>query len=217
MCGGCRQALKGESAMSGTVSLKKQQSISLSKQSPSLSKIHFGVGWDPVEAEKPTGLLGRLFGGGSSSGGDIDLDASLILMDKSGDVLDTIWFRQKESRCGAVRHSGDNLTGEGDGDDEVINVELGKLRDNVEHLCFTVNSFRGQTFNEVGGASCRVLDQHDKPLAEFALSEKGSHTGILIASISRNGGEWKMTAHGTPMPGRTINDMIPAIIAELIQ
>lgn len=128
-------------------------------------------------------------------------------MNKNGNVLDTIWFGQLKSRCGAVVHSGDNLTGEGDGDDEVIRVNLEKLSANVEYLAFTVNSFRGQTFNEVENAHCRVLDQNNQELARYQLTEQGSHTGIIIASLSRQNGSWDFTAHGQAAQGRTIDDM----------
>ncbi|HCT4435606.1 MULTISPECIES: TerD family protein [Klebsiella] len=185
------------------VSLTKNQTISLSKASPALSQLTFGLGWDPLQAKKK-GLFGGLFSGGA---GSIDLDASCILLNKNGNVLDTIWFGQLKSRCGAVVHSGDNLTGEGEGDDEVIRVNLEKLSANVEYLAFTVNSFRGQTFNEVENAHCRVLDQNNQELARYQLTEQGSHTGIIIASLSRQNGSWDFTAHGQAAQGRTIEDM----------
>ncbi len=185
------------------VSLTKNQTMSLSKASSALSQLTFGLGWDPLRAKKK-GLFGGLFSGGA---GSIDLDASCILLNKNGNVLDTIWFGQLKSRCGAVVHSGDNLTGEGDGDDEVIRVNLEKLSANVEYLAFTVNSFRGQTFNEVENAHCRVLDQNNQELARYQLTEQGSHTGIIIASLSRQNGSWDFTAHGQAAQGRTIDDM----------
>ncbi|HDS4946381.1 tellurium resistance protein TerZ [Klebsiella aerogenes] len=185
------------------VSLTKNQTISLSKASPALSQLTFGLGWDPLQAKKK-GLFGGLFSGGA---GSIDLDASCILLNKNGNVLDTIWFGLLKSRCGAVVHSGDNLTGEGEGDDEVIRVNLEKLSSNVEYLAFTVNSFRGQTFNEVENAHCRVLDQNNQELARYQLTEQGSHTGIIIASLSRQNGSWDFTAHGQAAQGRTIEDM----------
>ncbi len=192
------------------VSLSKNQTVSLSKESSSLSQLKFGLGWDPI---KKKGFLGGLLGGS----GEIDLDASCILLDASGNKIDTIWFRQLNSRCGSVMHSGDNLTGEGDGDDEVINVNLTKLPVQAEYLAFTVNSFRGQTFNEVQNAFCRVVDQNNKELARYELSEQGSHTGILIASLRRNGGSWDFTALGNACRGRTIDDMLPEVVATVVR
>lgn len=183
------------------VSLSKNQTISLSKQAPALNQLMFGLGWDPI---KKKGFLGGLFGGGSS----IDLDASCVLLDAKGNQIDVVYFGKLKSTCKSVIHSGDNLTGEGDGDDETIMVELNKLPSNVEYLAFTVNSFRGQTFNEVENAFCRVVDQATKKeLANYKLAEQGSHTGVVIASLRRQNGEWNFTAHGTPCSGRTIQDM----------
>ncbi|MCQ4094989.1 tellurium resistance TerZ family protein [Erwinia persicina] len=193
------------------VSLSKNQTVSLSKHSSTLNKLHFGLGWDPI---KKKGLMGKLFGGGSD---DIDLDASCILLDHAGNQIDTIWFGQLKSSCGAVEHSGDNLTGEGDGDDEVIKVELSRLPAQVEYLAFTVNSFRGQTFNDVENAFCRVLDQSGKELARYQLTEQGSHTGVVIASLHRNGGLWDFTAHGQASKGRTIENMHSDIVATVVR
>jgi tellurium resistance protein TerZ len=88
------------------VSLSKNQTVSLSKQSTALSQLQFGLGWDPV---KKKGLFGSIFGGNDS----IDLDAGCVLLDAAGNKIDTIWFRKLKSSCGSVVHSGDNLTGEG--------------------------------------------------------------------------------------------------------
>ena len=192
------------------VSLSKNQTVSLSKESSAISQLQFGLGWDPI---KKKGFLGGLLGGSSA----IDLDAGCVLLDQAGNKIDTIWFRKLKSTCGAVIHSGDNLTGEGDGDDEVIEVNLNKLPSNVEYLAFTVNSFRGQTFNDVDNAFCRVVDQANKELARFKLTEQGSHTGIVIASLRRNKGNWDFTAHGHACRGRTIDDMHSDIVAKVVR
>ncbi|HFT1470275.1 TPA: TerD family protein [Providencia stuartii] len=195
------------------VSLSKNQTISLSKQAPALNHLMFGLGWDPVQVKKK-GFLSGLFGGGNS----IDLDASCILPDAQGKQIDVVSFRKLKSSCNSVIHSGDNLTGEGDGDDETIFVELNKLPANTEYLAFTVNSFRGQTFNEVENAFCRVVDHATKKeLANYKLTEQGSHTGIIIASLRRNNGQWDFTAHGSPSTGRTIQDMQSDIVNVVVR
>lgn len=191
-----------------SVSLEKRQTVSLAKQGSSLTSVKIGLGWDPV---KKKGLFG-MFGGSDS----IDLDASCVLLDASGSVVDTVWFRNLKSNCGSVQHSGDNLTGEGDGDDEVITVDLTRLPAKVEYLAVTVNSFRGQTFDEVDNAFCRIIDQSNKELAIYKLNEKGSHTGVLISSLKRNGGAWDFTARGLACRGRMVNDMLPQITAEIL-
>ncbi|SFN38013.1 TerD family protein [Xenorhabdus japonica] len=193
------------------VSLNKNQSVSLAKQSASLVKVDFGLGWDPVIRKK--GFLASLFGSGND---EIDLDASCIMLDKSGNAIDTVWFGQLKSKCGSIQHTGDNLTGEGDGDDEVIRVDLLKLPANVEYLVFTVNSFRGQTFNDVENSFCRVVDQSGKELARYQLNEQGTHTGIIISSLRRNGGQWDFTAHGVPCLERTIDAMYPQIVKTVV-
>lgn len=190
------------------ITLSKGQQITLEKQGGgSLTKVRMGLGWDPV---KKGGFLGGLLGGNDS----IDLDASCILFDSNKKPLDTVWFRQLQSRDGSIRHSGDNLTGEGDGDDEVIYVDLQKLPSSVQSLVFTVNSFRGQTFNEVENAFCRLVDDtSQKELAKFNLAEKGRHTGVVMAVVSREGSGWSMKAVGRPSDGRTVTDIAPAAAA----
>lgn len=191
------------------VSLQKGQSVSLAKSNgETLSRVVMGLGWD---VRKPIGLIGRLFG---VSSGDIDLDASCLLFDHAGELIDSVWFRQLKSRDGSITHSGDNLTGSGEGDDESIRVELAKLPAGVHTLVFTVNSFRGDTFDRVEKAYCRVVDAvTNKELARYDLSGSGSHTGQVMARIVRTTGGWEFKALGERTNGRTFHDMMPAITA----
>ncbi|GHU06378.1 tellurium resistance protein TerZ [Alphaproteobacteria bacterium] len=195
------------------VSLTKGQKISLSKDGGgSLSRVFMGLGWD-VAKKKGGGFLKGLLGGG---GGEIDLDASCLAFSESGDLLDAIWFRQLQGLNGVIRHSGDNRTGEGEGDDETIHVDLSRLPANVKALVFTVNSFLGQTFEQVANAYCRVVDEtNGKELARFDLSESGPHTGMVMAKIYRHNDEWKLHAIGEKTNGKTFNDMAPQINAAL--
>lgn len=128
-----------------TVSLQKGQKISLSKEAGgTLTQVNLGSGWDVAQGPqaKKGGFLGKLFGGGS--GGDtIDLDASCIMFDSNKQPIDAIWFGQLQSKDGSILHTGDNRTGDGEGDDEVIKVDLSKIPENVVSLMFTVNSFTG--------------------------------------------------------------------------
>src|SRR5699024_4726565 len=127
------------------VKLVKGQKISLEKESGgALSQVVMGLGWDAVERK---GFFG--FSGGSQQ---IDLDASCILFGEAGDVLDTVWFRQLKSKDGSIIHTGDNLTGEGEGDDEQIIVDLTRVPANIKNLVFVVNSFTGQNFSQVKNA-----------------------------------------------------------------
>lgn len=189
-----------------SISLTKKQTISLEKNGAgSLRKISMGLGWDPVE-NKPSGFFGKLLGGGEPA--EIDLDASCVVLDNHKEPVDLIWFRHLESNCGNIIHSGDNRTGQGDGDDETIEVNLMGLPVTVEHLVFTVNSFTGQNFNQVENAYCRIVDDETgSELARFNLSEKGNHTGVIMAYLSRTSVGWTCTAVGSISNGRTVQDI----------
>ncbi|KVC70725.1 stress protein [Burkholderia ubonensis] len=186
------------------LTLSKNQSISLEKTAGTgLSNVSLGLGWDPV---KPSGFLSRMLGSGNDS---IDLDASCIVLDGDYTPIDVVWFRQLESKDGSIEHSGDNLTGDGDGDDETIHVDLQRLPAKATHLVFTVNSFRGQTFDQVENAYCRILNETaNKELARFNLAEKGRHTGVVMASLSRASGGWEFKAIGQSTNGRTAEDLV---------
>lgn len=188
-----------------SISLSKGQALSLSKSNPGLSRVFMGLGWDPVK--KGGGFLGGIFGGGG--GGAIDLDASVIVFDASKKDLETVHFRNLKSSNGAILHDGDNLTGDGDGDDEVIHVDLSRLDPRAAHLVFTVNSFRGQTFKEVDNAVARLVDEtNGREICSFTLREQGSHTGAVMASLSKGPDGWIMKAHGIPATGRTVSDLV---------
>lgn len=189
------------------ISLSKGQTVSLAKNT-GLAKVAMGLGWD---AAKKSGFFGRL-----SAPAEIDLDASVLVFDAHGAVLDTVWFRHLRGMNGSIVHSGDNRTGEGDGDDETINIDLAALDAKAVSLVFVVNSYTGQTFNDVENASCRLIDLAKKEeLVKFTLAEKGANTGVIMAKLSRASGAWEMTAIGKPMNGRSVQDMTAAARASL--
>lgn len=185
------------------LTLTKNQTISLEKTAGGggLTAISLGLGWDPEKS----GFLGRLMG----NSGEVDLDASCILFDADLKPIDLVWFRQLQSRDGSIKHSGDNRTGEGDGDDETINVDLQRLPATVKSLVFTVNSFTGQNFEKIANAYCRIVNASNKTeLARFNLSEKGRHTGVVMASLVRESGGWEFKAIGQVTNGRTADDLV---------
>lgn len=187
------------------ISLQKNSTVSLSKEAggSGLSSIALGVGWDVA---KKGGFFGKLIGG---AGDSIDLDASCIAFDGANNVVDTVWFQQLISRDGSIRHSGDNLTGEGDGDDETIAIDLKALPAQIETLVLTVNSFRGQTFDKVANAYGRVVDlASNRELVRYDISDAGSHTGLILASLKRSGGEWQFKALGERTAGRQVPQLI---------
>jgi tellurium resistance protein TerZ len=191
------------------INLEKGQKINLEKADGSrLEQIFLGVGWDVAKSK---GFFG--FGGG---GGDIDLDASVILFDEQKQMVDVVYFGQLKSKDGSIVHSGDNLTGQGDGDDEVIRVNLHQVPAAVKSLVFTVSSFRGQSFAKVENAFCRLVDQRtNQEIASYKLSSQGAHTGLIIAKIYRHNGLWKMHAIGENVSGRTFQDMLPFVLPHI--
>lgn len=192
-----------------SVNLEKGQKISLDKTAGAgLTRITMGLGWDVAKSK---GFFG--FGGGSD---DIDLDASCLMFDEQNQPLDAIWFAQLMSKDGSIRHSGDNRTGAGDGDDESITVDLGRVPSNAKTLMFTVNSFQGQSFEKVENAYCRLINaQNNQEVAKFNLSCQGIHTALIVAKLYRHNGEWKMHAIGETAKGRTFHDLMPQMIAKL--
>jgi tellurium resistance protein TerZ len=197
------------------INLEKGQKISLAKEAGgSLSKIVMGLGWDAKKNDKKGGLFGGLLGGGSAEN-DVDLDASCILFEGSKPV-DVVYFGQLKSKDGSIIHSGDNRTGQGEGDDEQIMVDLSRVPDNVSALVFTVNSFTGQTFDVVDNAYCRLLDANNhNEVARYSLTTQGSHTAQIMAKVYRHNGEWKMHAIGENGNGRTIADLFNQIVPHL--
>lgn len=178
----------------GRVSLEKKQTVSLVKTGAApLSHVTMGLGWDPAQA-----------------GRRIDLDASVIAFDAAGKDVDKVWFMSKQGCRGAIRHSGDNLTGQGDGDDEQIRVDLGALPPTVTALVFTVNSFSGQKFTDVRAAYCRLLDSNGSELVRFSLTDSQAQTGVIMCVMRRSaGGTWSMTAIGEFQKGKTVRAMVP--------
>lgn len=191
------------------INLQKGQKISLDKEAGvTLTKIIMGLGWDVV---KSGGFLGI---GGKAP--NIDLDASCILFDDKGQAVDAAWFRQLQSKDGSVTHTGDNRTGEGDGDDEQIVVELTRVPEHIKSLVFTVNSFTGQNFSQIDNATCRIVNAaNNQEVARFNLSALGPHNAQIMAKIYRHGGEWKMHAIGEIGNGRTFQELMPQITPHL--
>ncbi|MEW2345680.1 TerD family protein [Streptomyces griseoaurantiacus] len=178
----------------GRVSLTKNQTVSLVKGGrPLLAQVKMGLGWEPAFRGK-----------------DIDLDASVIAYGAQREHIDSCYFGKLSILNGAIKHSGDNLTGEGGGDDEVIVVDLGRIPQEVTGLVFTVNSFSGQKFTEVAKAYCRLLDAATgEELVRFDLTGAEAQTGVMMAKLVRQfSGEWDMTAMGNFVKSRTVRGMV---------
>ncbi|MBQ0987014.1 TerD family protein [Streptomyces sp. F63] len=177
----------------GRVSLRKNETVSLVKGGrPLLTSVRMGLGWEPAYRGK-----------------DIDLDASVIAYGPDRKKIDACYFGKLAILNGVIQHSGDNLTGEGGGDDEVITVHLGDVPPQVTGLVFTVNSFSGQKFTEVSKAYCRLLDGAGQELVRFDLTGAEPRTGVMMCKLIRQfSGEWEMTAMGEYVDSRTVRGMV---------
>lgn len=177
------------------VSLTKGQKVDLTKGNPGLSKLLIGLGWDVNK-----------YDGGSA----FDLDAAAFLLTGTGKVAsdgDFVFYGNLKHASGSVEHLGDNLTGEGEGDDEQIKVNLAAVPASVEKIDFTVTIYeaeeRRQNFGQVSNAFIRVVDEATgTELIRYDLGEDFSiETAVVVGEIYRNNGEWKFNAIGSGFQG----------------
>lgn len=177
------------------VNLTKGQKVDLTKGNPGLSKIVVGLGWDTNK-----------YDGGS----DFDLDSAAFLLNADGKVTadaDFIFYSNLKHSSGAVEHLGDNLTGEGDGDDEQIKVDLSAVPASIEKIDFTVTIYdadnRKQNFGQVSNAFIRIVDEtNHTELIRYDLGEDFSvETAVIVGELYRNNGEWKFNAIGSGFQG----------------
>ncbi|OPH60443.1 stress protein [Paenibacillus ferrarius] len=194
-----------------TISLVKGQKIDLTKGNAGLSKVVVGLGWDPAVVEK------KGFFGTKKSTVEIDCDASVIMLDENGRLAkekNVVFFANLQSPDGSVVHSGDNRTGEGDGDDEQIAVSLNKVPADVSKIVFVVNIYdcvnRKQDFGHIQSAYIRILnDSNNQELVKFNLTENyAGKTSLIVGEMYRNDGEWKFSAIGEASTDTTIGQLV---------
>ncbi|WP_054943214.1 TerD family protein [Paenibacillus ihuae] len=173
------------------INLSKGQKIDLTKSNPGLTKITVGLGWDTNKYD---------------GGKDFDLDVSVFLTNASGKVAketNFIFFNNKQNENGSVVHTGDNRTGDGEGDDEQIQVDLPNIPADVEKIAFTITIYeaeqRSQNFGQVSRSYVRILNEaNSEELIRFDLGEDFSiETGVVVGELYRNAGEWKFSAIGS--------------------
>ena len=178
-----------------SINLSKGQKVDLTKGNPSLKSIMVGLGWD-VNA--------------FDSGADFDLDASAFLLGSSGKCpteREFIFYGNLEHSRGSVKHMGDNLTGEGEGDDEQIMVDLSAVPANVERIAFTVTIYdaerRRQNFGQVSNAYIRIVDEAtNTELIRYDLGEDFSiETAVVVGELYKKDGDWKFNAIGSGFQG----------------
>jgi tellurium resistance protein TerD len=177
------------------ISLLKGQKIDLTKSNPGITNVLVGLGWDTNK-----------YDGGEA----FDLDAAAFLLGENGKAAadtDFIFFNNKVHSSGAVTHMGDNLTGLGDGDDEIIKIDLSKIPESITKIDFTVTIYdaekRKQNFGQVSNAYIRVVNEQTKEeLIRYDLGEDFSiETAITVAELYKNGDEWKFNAIGSGFAG----------------
>lgn len=176
------------------ISLQKGGNVNLSKEAPGIQKMLLGLGWDAR----------------ATDGTDFDLDASVFLLNAAGKVrsdADFIFYNNAKSSDGSVEHTGDNRTGEGEGDDESIIVDLSKIPADVEKIavCVTIHDaeVRKQNFGMVSSAYVRCVDQSNGiSVAQFDLSEDAStESAMIFGELYKNNGDWKFKAIGQGFNG----------------
>ncbi|MBN3834654.1 TerD family protein [Burkholderia sp. Ac-20344] len=176
------------------LTLQKGGNLSLSKTDPSLTRILVGLGWDPR----------------ATDGAEFDLDASAFLLGANGKVrgeADFIFYNQLRSQDGSVEHTGDNRTGAGDGDDEVLKVDLSRVPADIDKIAFTVTihdaEARKQNFGQVSNSFIRVVNEMSgAEVVRYDLAEDAStETAMIFAELYRSNGEWKFRAVGQGYAG----------------
>lgn len=196
------------------INLQKGQKINLQKNNGSaLQNICVGVNWGAIEKK---GWLGNV------TREAVDLDASCALYDTSGNLIDVVYFGSLRSKDGAIRHSGDDLTGDMDGDDgldnEIITLDFTRLNPAVNHVAFVLNSFRGHDFGTIPFASIRIYEGTPTRVNEvFATYDivKGTgfagHVSMVLGIFYKRNGEWKFNAVGEPTKDRKLEETIKTV------
>ncbi|EHL18437.1 hypothetical protein HMPREF9630_00162 [Peptoanaerobacter stomatis] len=193
-----------------SINLQKGQKVDLTKDNPNFSNIVVGLGWDPVRENK--GLFGGLFGG---SAPQIDCDASVIMLEDGDRFIrkeDLIYFGNLKGE--GINHTGDNLTGDGDGDDEQIIVKLNEVPQRIKKLVFVVNIYdcikRKQHFGMIQNAFIRIVDKSNgKEFLKYNLSDNyNEKTALIAGEIYRHNGEWKFAAIGEGTRDASLSDLV---------
>lgn len=177
------------------VNLTKGQKVSLTKGNPGLNNVVVGVGWDINQYD---------------TGGAFDLDSAAYMLGENGKITrqeDFVFYGNLVHPSGGVQHMGDNLTGEGDGDDEQIKLDLAKIPENIAKIAFTVTIYdaetRGQNFGQVNNAFVRIYNEaNGEELLRYDLAEDFSiETAVVFGELYKNNGEWKFNAIGSGYQG----------------
>ncbi|WP_448702411.1 TerD family protein [Mucilaginibacter sp. AW1-3] len=202
------------------ISLEKGQRINLEKGNGSkLQNICVGINWGAIEKK-------GIFGIGATKEA-VDLDASCALFNEAKQVEDVIYFGNLRSKNGAVRHSGDDLTGDMDGDDgldnEIITLDLSALSPTTNYVAFVLNSFRGQDFGKIPFASIRIYEgtptRVNEVFAKFDIAHGAGfagHVSMVMGVFYKRNGEWKFNAIGEPTADRKLEDTVNTVMQKYL-
>lgn len=201
------------------INLQKGQRINLQKDNGStLQNVCVGINWGAIEKK-------GFFGGNKKVA--VDLDASCALFDANKNVLDIVYFGQLSSRDGSIRHSGDDLTGDLNGDDgldnEVITLDFNRLSPNVEHVAFVLNSYRGQDFADVPFASIRIYEgtpmRVKEVFAKYDIANDkhfAGHVSMVMGVFYKRNGQWKFNAIGDPTKDRKLKQTVETVKSQYL-
>lgn len=195
------------------INLEKGQRINLEKSNGSkLQNICVGINWGAIEKK---GFFG-------TKKEPVDLDASCAVYDENKNTIDTVSFRQLKSKDGAIKHSGDDLTGDLNGDDgldnEVITLDLSKLNPSANYVGFFINSFRGQDFKDIPFASIRIYEgtptRANEVFVKYDIANDKNFAGnvsMILGVLYKRNGDWKFNAIGTPTPDSKLEQTVVTI------
>jgi tellurium resistance protein TerZ len=183
------------------IELDPGQELALTTEEGSpLVRIRMGVGWDK---ERTAGFMG-------TGAPDVDLDA--FALEFAGDqLLDLAFYNNRRTRDGSVEHLGDNLTGRGEGDDEVVTIDLSAVHPRVDAIVLAVASYQGHSLEWISGAYCRLVDEDDRELARLTLTLGVPETGVAMARLVRAGTGWRLRAIGEGIAVTRATDAVDAL------
>ena len=183
------------------IELSKGQELVLADEAGQpLGRLRMGLGWDK---ERTAGFMG-------TGAPEVDLDASAVAF-ADGQLADLAFYNNLQTRDGSVVHLGDNLTGRGEGDDEVLTVDLSRVHPKIDTVFFMVSSYHGHTFEWIANAYVRLVDEHDVELARFTLTGGLPQTGMAMAKIFRDGEQWKLRAIGEGIAVKIPTESVEAL------
>ena len=192
-----------------SVNFKKNQEVSLNELGGSSPILVFGISWDNKTKD---GIISKITG----EKYDADLDLSCVMYDNNNDRIDCIWYAQLRSKCGSIRHKGDETIGEKEVDDETVSIDLNNLNENAKTLIFVISSFAGDTFDHVDGAYWHLFDgQTKREIGRYVFSPKDKSSAKIVMRLQKTEteglSEWRIKALDEEATGHNVQEIFPEI------